>query len=1049
MSLALYYIICGILSLLVITGIWMMTKVKTSVNGNLLSAFSLFAGVVVTLVFYNILSVIYIYLFMLIGTFIGFVMYRRVKMIQMPQMVALLNGVGGAASAIVGALSLLGVGIAETEYFVFSNVTASLAFVIGMITLVGSLIAAGKLHRILPQKPVVWKNHGAITKFTLLGSAVAVLLAVFIGSTVPIISEPYFILFFGFLFSASFGYVFAIRVGGADMPITISLLNSLSGVAGAVAGMAIGHILLVAVGGVVGASGLLLTQIMCRAMNRSLMDILTGNSSIKKPKTKLQDVSTEVKVEHKTTPLITEKPKKVKVKTAANVLATAKSVIIVPGYGMALAQAQHLVKQLVDQLEQNGAEVKYAIHPVAGRMPGHMNVLLAEADVSYEQLYEMDAVNYEFKNVDAVVVIGANDVLNPAARDAKDTPIYGMPILNVDEAKEVIICNFDLNPGYAGVDNPLYQRTEGIYLQLGDAKKTIQQLLMDYNKAKADLKDVSTKDVNKKDLGATTVLANAKSVIIVPGYGMALAQAQHLVKQLADQLELNGADVKYAIHPVAGRMPGHMNVLLAEADVSYEQLYEMDAMNDEFKNVDAVVVIGANDVLNPAARDAKDTPIYGMPILNVDQAKEVIICNFDLNPGYAGVNNPLYERTEGMHLKLGDAKETLRELLTELQDDQPTFDTEFETDLDKQAPIAGAVLAAAHSVIIVPGYGMALAQAQHLVKQLADQLELNGAVVKYAIHPVAGRMPGHMNVLLAEADVSYEQLYEMDVMNDEFKSVDAVVVIGANDVLNPAARDAVDTPIYGMPILNVDQAKDVIICNFDLNPGYAGVENPLYQRDEGVILKLGDAKETIQQLLTELRNAQSAVDTNITSDVKNLDPMAAGVLAAAHSVIIVPGYGMALAQAQHLVKQLADQLELNGAQVKYVIHPVAGRMPGHMNVLLAEADVSYEQLYEMDAMNDEFESVDAVVVIGANDVLNPAARDAVDTPIYGMPILNVDQAKEVIICNFDLKPGYAGVENPLYERTEGVYLKLGDAKETLQDLLKELIHIQNSGNLQQ
>jgi NAD(P) transhydrogenase subunit beta len=496
-------------------------------------------------------------------------------------------------------------------------------------------------------------------------------------------------------------------------------------------------------------------------------------------------------------------------------------------------------------------------------------------------------------------------------------------------------------------------------------------------------------------------------------------------------------------------MPGHMNVLLAEADVSYEQLYEMDAMNDEFKNVDAVVVIGANDVLNPAARDAKDTPIYGMPILNVDQAKEVIICNFDLNPGYAGVNNPLYERTEGMHLKLGDAKETLRELLTELQDDQPTFDTEFETDLDKQAPIAGAVLAAAHSVIIVPGYGMALAQAQYLVKQLADQLELNGAQVKYAIHPVAGRMPGHMNVLLAEADVSYEQLYEMDTMNDEFANVDAVVVIGANDVLNPAARDAVDTPIYGMPILNVDQAKDVIICNFDLNPGYAGVENPLYQREEGVILKLGDAKETIQQLLTELRNAQSAVETNITSDVKNLDPMAAGVLAAAHSVIIVPGYGMALAQAQHLVKQLADQLELNGAQVKYAIHPVAGRMPGHMNVLLAEADVSYEQLYEMDAMNDEFANVDAVVVIGANDVLNPAARDAVDTPIYGMPILNVDQAKEVIICNFDLKPGYAGVENPLYERIEGVYLKLGNAKETLQDLLKELIHIQNSGNLQQ
>ena len=857
MSLILYYVICAVLAILVIAGISMMSKVKTAVMGNLLSAFGLLAGIVVTLLYYDILSVVSIYIYMLIGLLIGMVMYQRVKMIQIPQMVALLNGVGGAASAIVGALSLLGVGIAETKYLVFSNVTASLALVIGLITLVGSLIAAGKLHRILPQKPVVWKNHGAITKFTLAGSAIAVLLALFIGTTIPVLSNPYFILLVGILFSVSFGYVFAIRVGGADMPITISLLNSLSGVAGAVAGMAIGHILLVAVGGIVGASGLLLTQIMCRAMNRNLIDILTGKTSAKKHKVQSieQVADAKIEAEHSSSPSIIER---VEVKTAAH------------------------------------------------------------------------------------------------------------------------------------------------------------------------------------------VLANAKSVIIVPGYGMALAQAQHLVKQLVDQLELNGAEVKYAIHPVAGRMPGHMNVLLAEADVSYEQLYEMDAVNEEFKNVDAVVVIGANDVLNPAARDAVDTPIYGMPILNVDQAKEVIICNFDLNPGYAGVDNPLYKRTEGVYLKLGDAKETLRELLTELQDDQPTFDTQFETDLDKQAPIAGSVLAAAHSVIIVPGYGMALAQAQHLVKQLADQLEVNGAEVKYAIHPVAGRMPGHMNVLLAEADVSYEQLYEMDTVNDEFKNVDAVIVIGANDVLNPAARDAVDTPIYGMPILNVDQAKNVIICNFDLNPGYAGVNNPLYERKEGVILKLGDAKETLQQLLVELKNAQSSVETNITSDVKNLDPMAAGVLAAAHSVIIVPGYGMALAQAQHLVKQLADQLEFNGAQVKFAIHPVAGRMPGHMNVLLAEADVSYEELYEMDAINDEFKNADAVVVIGANDVLNPAARDAVDTPIYGMPILNVDQAKQIIICNFDLNPGYAGVDNPLYERTDGVFIKLGDAKETLQDLLKELQHIQNN-----
>ena len=1036
MSLLLYYIICGILAVLVITGISMMSKVKTSVKGNLLSAFSLLAGIVVTLIRYDILNVVSIYIFMLIGLLIGFYMYRRVKMIQMPQMVALLNGVGGAASAIVGALSLLGVGNVQTEYFMFSNITASLALVIGLITLVGSLIAAGKLHRILPQKPIVWKNHGAITKFTLLGSAVAVLLAMFIGTSVPVISNPYFILLVGTLFGASFGYVFAIRVGGADMPITISLLNSLSGVAGAVAGMAIGHILLVAVGGVVGASGLLLTQIMCRAMNRNLLDILSGKTSVQKQKTasKEQTLIPEVEVEKAGAPP----------KTTAAVLAEATSVIIVPGYGMALAQAQYLVKQLADQLELNGAEVKYAIHPVAGRMPGHMNVLLAEADVPYEQLFEMDAVNDEFKNVDAVVVIGANDVLNPAARDAEDTPIYGMPILNVDQAKEVIICNFDLNPGYAGVDNPLYERTEGMHLKMGDAKETLRQLLTELQDDQPTFDTQFQTDLDKQAPIAGAILAAAHSVIIVPGYGMALAQAQHLVKQLADQLEVNGAEVKYAIHPVAGRMPGHMNVLLAEADVPYEQLYEMDAVNDEFKNVDVVVVVGANDVVNPAARDAEDTPIYGMPILNVDEAKNIIICNYDLNPGYAGVDNPIYERQEGVVLKLGDAKETLQQLLTELQNAQSSVETNVKSEVKSQDPIASGVLAAARSVIIVPGYGMALAQAQHLVKQLADQLEVNGAEVKYAIHPVAGRMPGHMNVLLAEADVSYEQLYEMDSVNDEFKNVDAVVVVGANDVVNPAARDAEDTPIYGMPILNVDEAKNIIICNYDLNPGYAGVDNPIYERQEGVVLKLGDAKETLQQLLTELQNAQSSVETNVKSEVKSQDPIASGVLAAARSVIIVPGYGMALAQAQHLVKQLADQLEVNGAEVKYAIHPVAGRMPGHMNVLLAEADVSYEQLFEMDAVNDEFKNVDAVVVVGANDVVNPAARNAEDTPIYGMPILNVDEAKEVIICNFDLTPGYAGVDNPLYERTEGVYLKLGDAKETLQDLLKELQHIQNN-----
>jgi NAD(P) transhydrogenase subunit beta len=277
-------------------------------------------------------------------------------------------------------------------------------------------------------------------------------------------------------------------VGGADMPITISLLNSLSGVAGAIAGMAVNDLLLVSVGGIVGASGLFLTQIMCKSMNRSLMDILLGKtSSVGSPKVVKNAVFVESVFED-----LNETPENYATveeqgelsynethenRDKSEILKIAKSVIIVPGYGMALAQAQHLVKQLADKMEVNGAEVKFAIHPVAGRMPGHMNVLLAEADVPYEKLFEMDDVNDTFSETDVVIVIGANDVINPAARDAKDTPIYGMPVLNVDKAREIFICNYDLQPGYAGVDNPLYNRTEGVYMLLGDAKESLNELL--------------------------------------------------------------------------------------------------------------------------------------------------------------------------------------------------------------------------------------------------------------------------------------------------------------------------------------------------------------------------------------------------------------------------------------------------------------------------------------------------------------------------------------------------------------------------------------------
>ena len=492
---ALQIILSAVLAVLVLAGISMMSKVKTAVAGNLLSAFAMLCGIVGTLFFAGVVSVWTIYVSILVGALIGSLLAARVQMIQMPQTVALFNGLGGGASALVGLLSVHG----ETAFVRF---TALLAVAVGMVTLVGSLVAAGKLHRVLPQKPVVWKAHALCTLLFLALTLAFVVAGAFvdgIGLTVCLVGA--------FVSASLFGLWFSLRVGGADMPITISLLNSLSGVAGSIAGMAIGDVFLVAVGGIVGASGLLLTQIMCRAMNRKLMSILTGGTmtppapqtpvidnheneelirrimdlekKIKELEAMVADLEARVQAldgQLNAAPAAAPAPVE-EAPTAASVLSKAKDVIIVPGYGMALAQAQHQVRQLADKLESRGARVRFAIHPVAGRMPGHMNVLLAEADVDYEKLYEMDAINDDFKNADAVVVIGANDVLNPAARNAVGTPIYGMPVLNVDQAPEVIVCNFDLKPGYAGVENPIYSREKGVYLELGDAKETLMRLM--------------------------------------------------------------------------------------------------------------------------------------------------------------------------------------------------------------------------------------------------------------------------------------------------------------------------------------------------------------------------------------------------------------------------------------------------------------------------------------------------------------------------------------------------------------------------------------------
>lgn len=631
----LYYSLSGLLAFLVLVGIGMMSQVKTAKYGNGLSALSMLFAVVLTILHYQIFSsqtvILLVVITLLAGSAVGLYLSVKVKMIQMPELVALLNGVGGAASALVGGLTLL------TLSNMFETTTALLAVLIGVITLVGSVIAAMKLAKWINGRPVVFNHHSVLTVTSLIMAVLFVIVALLN------IVDPWGAVIFIAVFSALFGYLFSIRIGGADMPITISLLNSFSGVAGAIAGMAINNVLLVAIGGIVGASGLLLTQIMCKAMNRSLLTILLGKTSVSHTK----KVEESVKSEPVTTEKCVDLPQIVK---------AAKSVIIVPGYGMALAQAQHAVKQLQLAFEKQGASVKYAIHPVAGRMPGHMNVLLAEADVDYDLLLEMEDINPAFKDTDLVVVIGANDVINPAAKTQEGTPIYGMPILHVDEAKHVIICNFNDQPGYAGVANPLYTEAQNVSLRFGDGSETVPELLNLFKEAKTQ---------NPQD-ALFQVISEAKSVILVPGYGMALSQAQHHVKRLYDAFTQKGASVSFAIHPVAGRMPGHMNVLLAEANVDYDVLLEMDEVNPMFSTSDLVVVIGANDVINPAAKTQEGTPIYGMPILHVDDAKHIIICNFNDEPGYAGVPNPLYTQKEKVTLLFGDAKASLDTLLDTL-----------------------------------------------------------------------------------------------------------------------------------------------------------------------------------------------------------------------------------------------------------------------------------------------------------------------------------------------------------------------------------------------
>jgi len=444
MSNGLFYLLGGIAIFLLLADIVMMSRVRLARAGNLVGIGAVLLATVATLSKYELWSSPWPLVALAVGLILGLVGAYRVKMISMPQTVALLNGFGGLASALVGWSEINAAGLFERN-------AALLALSIGVLTFTGSAVAAGKLAAWLAQKPVVLPGHGII--------AIVLLLAMLLGI---IFNLPCLVL----IASALFGVTFSIRVGGADMPITISLLNSLSGVAGGISGIAIGDPVLVCSGGVVGASGLLLTQIMCHAMNRKLSNILLPHGG-----TAMGGKAPEAVA----TPSATEQASRSE-DELVSALRDAADVIIVPGYGMALAQAQGVVKRLADRFLERGAKVRYAIHPVAGRMPGHMNVLLCEVDVPYEMLFELEAINDDFKNCDVVIAVGANDTINPAANTAEGTPIYGMPVLSVSDAKCVVVCNLDTRPGYAGVPNALYDHPK-VTLLTGDAKASLDKLL--------------------------------------------------------------------------------------------------------------------------------------------------------------------------------------------------------------------------------------------------------------------------------------------------------------------------------------------------------------------------------------------------------------------------------------------------------------------------------------------------------------------------------------------------------------------------------------------
>lgn len=442
---------------LFILGLRYMGSPATARMGNTLGASGMLLAIIVTLINEEIIRYELIVVGVLVGGAIGVAFARLVKMTAMPQMVAVFNGFGGGASALIAVSEYFRLYDAGTEMSLDTSVTIMLGVLIGTVTLSGSAIAMGKLQEIITGRAIRLPLQNILSALLFLVIlALAVSQIGFEANPIPFVVLIALCLVLGVLL--------VMPIGGADMPVVISLLNSYSGLAAAAAGFVIGNPILIIAGALVGAAGFILTQIMTRAMHRSLANVMFGAFGAGSSGAAASGVAEGATVREGS-------PDDLGV-----LLAYAESVIVVPGYGLAVAQAQRQVRDLADLLEERGVDVRYAIHPVAGRMPGHMNVLLAEVDVPYDRLYDLDQINDDFERADVAIVVGANDVTNPSAREVTDSPIYGMPILNVDHARNIIVLKRSMSPGFAGIDNPLFYN-EKTSMLFADAKDGLNRLI--------------------------------------------------------------------------------------------------------------------------------------------------------------------------------------------------------------------------------------------------------------------------------------------------------------------------------------------------------------------------------------------------------------------------------------------------------------------------------------------------------------------------------------------------------------------------------------------